>query len=158
MSDAPKITVKAVVVCDEVRREDNGKEILIGVYSSGVLVPQFPAPLNFTFWVQFTSTGLGQSSLMFRVMGGEDVKFAEIRVDLNLIKSGLGSMAIGPVPVMLQIATSLTLQMKQGEHDDWLKIEEIVIDKGPAVNPLTGAPVPLVRREYVPVPPKPATD
>ena len=67
-------------------------------------------------------------------------------------------MAIGPVPIMLQIATSLSLQMKQGEHDDWLKIEEIVINKGAAINPLTGAPAPLVRREYAPVPPKPATD
>jgi hypothetical protein len=45
MPKFPLITVKHVVVCDDIRREDNGKEILIGVYSGGIIVPQFPVPL-----------------------------------------------------------------------------------------------------------------
>jgi hypothetical protein len=31
------------IVCDDVRREDNGKLVLIGVYGGSILVPSFPA-------------------------------------------------------------------------------------------------------------------
>lgn len=142
MANAPQIAIKTVVVCDEVRREDNGKEILIGVYSAGVLVPQFPVPLNLTFWVQFKSAGAGELPIQFRLMAGEDVKFAEMRVQLRMLKAGLGTMAIGQIPVILQIATPLTLQMKQGDQD-WITIEEISVEKGMPSNPLTGSPATL---------------
>lgn len=41
--DAPLIGRQAsVTICDDVRREDNGKEIHIGVYSGGIVVPVVP--------------------------------------------------------------------------------------------------------------------
>ena len=38
-------TAKYVLVCDEVRKEDNGKLIIIGLYTPDIAVPQIP----FTF-------------------------------------------------------------------------------------------------------------
>jgi len=32
-------------MCDDIRREDNGKLLLIGVYGQSIAVPQFPATL-----------------------------------------------------------------------------------------------------------------
>jgi hypothetical protein len=41
--DAPKIGRQAsVLICDDIRREDNGKEIYLGVYSGGIIVPFVP--------------------------------------------------------------------------------------------------------------------
>ena len=40
------------ILCDSVRTEDNGKHILVGVYSGGVVFPEFPAKFSFAFWVQ----------------------------------------------------------------------------------------------------------
>jgi hypothetical protein len=147
MSETPQITVKTVVVCDQVRREDNGKEMLIGVYSAGILVAQLPAPLMLSFWIQFKSTDVGETAVLFRLMGGEDVKFAEMHIQMQLLRPGMGSMTIGPIGIMLQVVTSLTLQMKQGDQD-WATIEEISVEKGDApVNPLTGAPISFVQPE-----------
>jgi hypothetical protein len=42
MTDA-QIKYDAVLICDDVRREDNGKLILIGVYHEGIVVPGYPA-------------------------------------------------------------------------------------------------------------------
>jgi hypothetical protein len=156
MVDVPHITVKTVVVCDDVRREENGKDILIGVYSAGVLVAQFPAPLQFTFWIQFKGTGIGETTIQFRLMGGEDVKFAEGRVQMQLLREGLGSISVGPLPLMLQVSTPLTLQMKQAMDADWHTIEEIPVSKGAPINPLTGAPPSLVPPQLSVA--KPATD
>jgi hypothetical protein len=156
MADVPHIAVKTVVVCDEVRREDNGKDILIGVYSAGALVAQFPAPLQFTFWIQFKGTGMGEVTIQFRLMGGEDVKFAEGKVQMTLLREGLGAIAIGPLPLILQVPTPLALQMKQATDVDWHTIEEIPVSKGAAVNPLTGVPPSFVPPQLSVA--KPATD
>jgi hypothetical protein len=40
------------MICDDVRREDNGKEIIIGVYSETIIVESFPVLLA-TFAVRF---------------------------------------------------------------------------------------------------------
>lgn len=46
---------KFTLICDEVRREDNGKLIFIGMYPSGVItVPQVPFSTALTF-AMFTS-------------------------------------------------------------------------------------------------------
>lgn len=39
------ITHKFTLVCDDVRREDNGKLLILGVYNQIILVPQFPVVL-----------------------------------------------------------------------------------------------------------------
>lgn len=36
---------KYTLLCDDVRREDNGKLIILGLYFGVITVPQFPATL-----------------------------------------------------------------------------------------------------------------
>jgi len=79
-------------------------------------------------------------------MGGDDVKFAEIHAKVSLLRVGLGAIAIGPIPLMLQVPTVLAVQMKQ-ENQDWITIEEIPVDKCVPTNPLTGQPAPDRRPE-----------
>lgn len=128
MAETPHITVKSVVVCDDVRREDNGKEILLGVYSGGVLVQSFPIALGLSFWVHFNADVIGDAELRFRLIAGSEVKFFEIRAKLVLGKLGLGSLTFGPAPVVLQVASTLELQMNQ-KGDDWETIYQFGVAK-----------------------------
>jgi hypothetical protein len=41
-----KIKIRSVIICDDVRREMSGKEILIGVYNDGMIFPAIPAQLK----------------------------------------------------------------------------------------------------------------
>ena len=41
------------ILCDDVRREGNGKELLIGVYTGQVLLPEMPQDFFPVFWVPF---------------------------------------------------------------------------------------------------------
>jgi hypothetical protein len=134
-----QLEIKSVVVCDDVRREENGKDILIGVYSSGILVPQLPATLSLSFWIQFRARDAGEIAADFRLMGGEDVKFAEVHGRLQMAKPGIGSLALGPIPVALQVLRPLTLQFKQGDRD-WTTIEEIPVEKGAPIVFPSGRP------------------
>ncbi|GBQ99876.1 hypothetical protein AA23498_3579 [Acetobacter nitrogenifigens DSM 23921 = NBRC 105050] len=41
------------VICDEVRREDNGKQLLIGVYSEGMIYSgEIPGHVRICVWIQ----------------------------------------------------------------------------------------------------------
>jgi hypothetical protein len=44
--------VEAVVLCDAVRREDNGKLLLIGVYSDVIMVPRLPLTIQLTLAIE----------------------------------------------------------------------------------------------------------
>ncbi|HKZ00641.1 MAG TPA: hypothetical protein VJ180_00280, partial [Pyrinomonadaceae bacterium] len=61
--------VKFGFVCDEVRREDNGKLIFIGAYSSDIVVPELPAVLILTLVVRVEMKG--DEAFEIRVKMGE---------------------------------------------------------------------------------------
>jgi len=70
-------------VCDEVRREDNGKLILIGVYSSNLVVRELPAALVLSLVVNLKSQVPVDVAMQFRVMlNGEKMRGGKGRVKL----------------------------------------------------------------------------
>jgi hypothetical protein len=48
-----RIKPKFAIFCDDIRREFNGKDILIGVYSGGMILKQLPAPVAMAIWFCF---------------------------------------------------------------------------------------------------------
>ena len=55
------ITLKYIVLCDEVRQENNGKLILLGVYLPDIAVPQVPIVLPvLTFFVVLETDRVSQ--------------------------------------------------------------------------------------------------
>jgi hypothetical protein len=62
------ITHKYTLICDDIRREDNGKLMILGMYGPVVLVPQIPFTLpTMAFLVAVESDRLGQWGMKFRV-------------------------------------------------------------------------------------------
>jgi len=71
----------AVLVCDDVRKEQNNKEILIGVYGSDIHVSALPANIFLSFWMEVTSAVKGPFQVVLRVQApNPDEKF-EILMD-----------------------------------------------------------------------------
>lgn len=65
MPPNPKIEI--VLVCDDVRRELSGKDILIGVYSGSIAFPILPAKMNVAFWITLRAPAPGTFTLSLRV-------------------------------------------------------------------------------------------
>src|SRR5437016_2130339 len=62
------ISQKSTIMCDEIRREDNGKLLLIGVYQDAMLSSQFPFVLpGLTFLMKLESDRPGSWSLRMRL-------------------------------------------------------------------------------------------
>jgi hypothetical protein len=49
----------SVVICDDIRQETNGKQILIGVYGSAVLVPSMPFSIPLSVWIEYQAREIG---------------------------------------------------------------------------------------------------
>lgn len=93
------ITQKHVIMCDDVRREDNGKFIIIGMYTPDLAVPQIPfimPTISFFAWLESDRPG----SFPFRMRlenlesgqalteGMGMMQFAQQGVGVTLIRFG----------------------------------------------------------------------
>lgn len=83
MSGAAKAEFQQAVICDDVRREDNGKSILIGVYSHDIIVAKLPATFSLASYIVGTVTGVDEAKFETRV-----------KVNNEVMHSGRGTIRI----------------------------------------------------------------
>jgi hypothetical protein len=125
----PRMEIKTVVICDDARREDNGKSILIGVYNSDMIFPSFPASTSLTFWIQFMPTQVGEISFQFRLLGGEDVEFVKGEFKFAASAKELSSIPLKLPVIPFQAPIGLALEIKY-HASDWEKIATLGVKKG----------------------------
>lgn len=121
---APRVRVLSAVVCDDVRQEKNGKEILIGVYSGAITVHRIPSPpLPLRCWVNLKIQGPGTVKLGFRVRDHINKEIYQAEAETATTDEiGTGSISFGPIVYVLSDPEgSLTIEYREGEGD-WLNI------------------------------------
>jgi hypothetical protein len=109
--------VKYVIFCDDVRIENNGKQILIGTYLGNATVNSFPQTLAMMAWVHFIQPDVGQIPFRFlwKFMPSGTLA-AEISSTAQIsTPSDFSLFVMGPVPILFQNPTLLTLEFAQ--HD-----------------------------------------
>jgi hypothetical protein len=98
------ITHKYTLMCDEMRREDNGKFLLIGVYADVMLSGTFPFTLpGLTFFVKLESDRPGSWSIRMRLEHldtGE--KMLEAMGAINFQRPGAGFNPIRTPPLQFK--------------------------------------------------------
>lgn len=124
----PRIDPKHVIFCDDVRREDNGKELLVGVYSGNITVPFLPLNLSLSFWMAYSTNGTGQIPFQFRLVGPHEVQFSHGSGTLILGEqlAPMASLAIGGLLVPMQVPGEIRLDFKQ-HADDWKTIGRTLV-------------------------------
>lgn len=59
----------SIIVCDDIRVEMDGKQILVGVYAGDIIFPSFPARMNqLLFRVEVIAYNEPHKTLSFRIM------------------------------------------------------------------------------------------
>jgi hypothetical protein len=117
------------IICDDVRREDNGKEILIGIYGSAMLVSKFPAAVSPVLWMQVRPMKSGELRFSIRLKNEADAVFHEISGGVNVDAPGeMGAVSTPPAPIQVNAEMQLVFEMKQ-EGGEWTKVREIPVKK-----------------------------
>ena len=120
----PKVEILSAVVCDDVREENNGKEILIGVYSGTIAVQEIPSPpLPLRCWVNLRIQSSSKVRLYFRAMDHDNNEIfqAQLKTETD-DEIGMGSVPLGPIMYTLKEPEgSLRIDYKEGDGD-WSNI------------------------------------
>ena len=121
------------IVCDSVRKEDNGKLLFIGVYPSDILVATYPQIVQLTFWMQFSTDEKTEIEIEFRV-----------KKDRETINKGSGKViAMGrqqpsvvtfpPTDINIDRECDLYFQLRL-ENEKWKTAKKIPARKRPESN------------------------
>lgn len=130
---SPVIGISSVIICDDARREDNGKDILIGVYSGDIIVPSFPAALGLSFWFEYSFDRPGVQDIKFRVVTDRGTELFGVGFKVQVEgQNQSGSFSVGPVAIPMTDPGVLSVQMQQGE-DDWSTLKSKIVRKGPPI-------------------------
>lgn len=115
------ITIANALICDDVRVEQTGKHILIGVYSGDIGVPSFPANVAFNFWLQTRQDLPGKLELEFTIKDDADVVFAQGTAEAEVSKDLPGVMVLGPIGIQVQRPSRISLMMRP-PAGDWVEV------------------------------------
>jgi hypothetical protein len=80
------LTANYILVCDDVRREDNGKFLILGLYTPDVIVPQIPFVMPvLTFFANLESDRIGSFGFRLKIRHEESS---------TVIAEGMGMVTI----------------------------------------------------------------
>jgi hypothetical protein len=127
-------TVGAVVFCDDVRKEVSNKEIIIGAYGGGIVVPMFPVTIPLAVWMEITPKKLGHSELDIRLkFPGNPTEF-RMRVVLEAPNTTDTTTFFTPtLQAFVGEAGNIELSVKDTESEEWTVIKAKRILQGSAV-------------------------
>jgi hypothetical protein len=109
--------VSSVIICDDVRKEINGKDFLIGVYSGTVNVPAYPSLLSAAFWIEIEPHGIGTIPCRFRIDTPSGNPPIEIGADLDVTELGTAVFVVGGVPLSLEHDGEIVVSAKIGTDE-----------------------------------------
>jgi hypothetical protein len=124
-------TINSALFCDEVRREQNGKLFIIGMYGNRIFSAKFPATLRFWAALNVHFSAAGPQALKIRLNAGKSV-LQEISIEVDVAWPGSDWL---PVPFEAAVfegpsEMSLSYEAKNGK---WKKFYSMPIENFPAV-------------------------
>lgn len=111
---SPEAKVVHALLCDDARKEANGKDLLIGVYSGSILVKELPTKFTFCIWLELATKGHGQVPLEIRVLDSRGKQITGGRLTLNVKDEGegSGSVAVPGMPLNIKKEGSIRIQWR----------------------------------------------
>lgn len=126
-----KLRPVTAVICDDVRIEDNGKEILIGCYTGDISVPEPYTQLQLALSLVFQVLEPGQTRITLEVRGpgaGQKVGFTASFDTVEKTRANeVTFLSAGGLPVQIKESGSLEIAIKE-DDSDWQTIRSIRVN------------------------------
>lgn len=129
------IKVLTFLLADDIRQEQNGKSIIIGVYSGDVLVSRFPADLKVAIWLEIEITDKSMKPTMdleLRMQlvddsgkkqfeSSEPIKFVTPDAALAKVTKIKAGLIINSIPLHANCEGSIVVSLRE-PNKRWRKI------------------------------------
>ncbi|HSX20973.1 MAG TPA: hypothetical protein VLG38_07635 [Gammaproteobacteria bacterium] len=126
----PSITLLHSIVCDDIRREDNGKFILIGVYPELIILNAIPAQIILGIWLQFKMQLFEKTTLQFEIRGDaiqDPMPFSLEIGDENFFGKLEAVPLIVKLPFTIKSAGSFTIYFRKQGDAEWQPAQTVQV-------------------------------
>jgi hypothetical protein len=115
---AENYKIRSVIICDDIRREDNGKEICIGVYAGIIITSRFPAVLaKLSVRMEFEDLPAGVHSVDIEVVDPRGNKVFSVSGEIEAPSiAEPGALSLGQGPVILPVEGKYTIRFGFDNH------------------------------------------
>ena len=109
---SPKAKIEYAIICDDVRREENGKMMIIGAYASDIGLPSYPARLRLCMVLGIRFNIVGKVPISVRVLQ-DGKKVLEMAGDIDAAAPGsFGIIGLSNINVNIVEDTQLDFQAR----------------------------------------------
>lgn len=123
-----------VIICDQVRREESGKHLLIGVYPHNILFPSFPGTIVLSVWIQMLNEKGGNIPVEIRVKDSNDKILTSGGATIQAIShGGLVTLTIPSIPIDISNETVLSFQIREPKKH-WKTLKKMPVALSPKLN------------------------
>lgn len=129
----PNMEIHSAIVCDDIRREINNKEILIGVYTGDIIVADFPTMLTLSLWIEASTPEAGPIPVHMRVKIDNNI-VGELKAMQALTAAGYFSLPLPQMQLLVEKPGSIVFEI-EGEAGHWRTLKSKNVRKGPIVPP-----------------------
>ena len=129
-------TVSAIV-CDDIRYETNGKQILIGVYSGDIVIgmPEgMPVVISSSLWIELRVKEKGEYLLDFKIEVSSKPVFGMNGIKVLIQQVGDIALPIGPFPISVNGSGEIKYFLRLSGRK-WRMIRSKRIILGPTSSP-----------------------
>lgn len=127
--------VHNLTVCDQVRVENNGKFLLIGVYTNTILLSQFPSHFGLNIWLLVEPDAVGSRPFAFRAkMAKSGAQIFEMDGGIEVITVDEWiPMAFG-AEVLLIEPDDIVIEGRFGTDEEWIKLRTMHVRSMPMMD------------------------
>ena len=127
-----KFKVNNGFLCDDVRRENNGKLIAIGIYGNRIFVGNFPCVLNLMAFVNVSVDTAGEQRFKTRLLVDDETR-SEVEIASDTVWAGSDWYPVPVGPIGFEKPSTIHLQWKS-EGGKWKSFASVPIEIGAAID------------------------
>lgn len=111
----PKVI--SVVMCDDLRKEITGKDILIGVYGGSINVASYPTHIQVAIWMELEVPEIGQFPGHIKIETPSGNPPIDVRFNMEVKEGNTGIVALAGLPVALERDGDIIISAKFGSGE-----------------------------------------
>lgn len=124
-----KVVISAAMLCEDVRREDNGKALAIGIFGNRIFVSSFPSVLRLASLLNVSFTETGHHTFKIRLSVGTEM-VSEMTINAEIVWPGLDWLPLRFEPVLFNERSEITLSLEL-ENGKWKKFFSMPVEIPP---------------------------
>lgn len=114
-----RINIENLIFCDDIRREINGKDILIGVYGADLIPSSIPADFPLAIWLKFTELAPGEYKFRVRLIAPENSE-SRVEGEISIIAADKPTIiAFSGIPIHAERYGDLVVLISINGEDDF---------------------------------------